>query len=72
MNIFYIGKNALSTLVNEITNKFATKDIVSTSNPGLVPAPTSADVNKVLSGNCEWRNESVSISSDNTYAPLEE
>lgn len=72
MNIFYIGKNALSTLVDEITNKFATKELVSTSKPGLVPSPNSTDSNKVLSGNCTWQNESVSLSSDTTFEALED
>ena len=49
----------------------ATKDIVSSSGAGLVPAPKTTDVGKVLSSDCTWQTESVSISSDNAFEDLD-
>ena len=50
---------------------FSTKDIVSSSGAGLVPAPKTTDVGKVLSSDCTWQTESVSISSDNAFEDLD-
>ena len=49
-----------------------TYNVFSSSNSGLVPSPGSSDSDKILSGAGNWRNESVSVSSDDTYIPLEE
>ena len=72
MNIIYMGKNSLNALLSKLSDRYATKEIVSTSKPGLVPSPNSTDSNKVLSGNCTWQNESVSLSSDTTFEALED
>lgn len=72
MNIIYMGKNSLNALLSKLSDRYATKEIVSTSKPGLVPSPNSTDSNKVLSGNCTWQNESVSLSSDTTFEVLED
>ena len=72
MTLKYFGINSLSSLLTELKNKFATKDIVSTSSPGLVPQPQSSDAQKILYGNCAWGYESVSLSDNNTFEPIDE
>lgn len=70
-NVKYSGLNTIKAVLNQIASRYATKDVVAISKSGLVPAPTSSDAKKVLSGKCTWQNESVSISDDNTYVPLD-
>lgn len=67
----FLDLPGLSLFLNKIKDLFATKDIVSVSKPGLVPPPSSADSQKVLYGNSTWQFESVSLSSDNAYEPLD-
>ncbi len=67
----FLDLPGLSLFFNKIKDLFATKDIVSVSNPGLVPPPSSSDSKKILSGNCTWQYESVSLSTDETYEPLD-
>lgn len=71
MNIKYSGINTVKAILANISLRYATKDTVSVAKPGLVPAPSSSDSQKVLSGNCTWQNESVSLSDDDNYVPLD-
>lgn len=67
----FLDLPGLTLFLNKIKGLFATKDIVSVSKSGLVPPPSSSDSQKFLSGNCTWQNESVSLSSDDSYVPLD-
>ena len=70
MEFKYFGPNSLRSLLSKLPEKYATKAIVSSSNPGLVPPPMASDNTKVLKGDCTWQSESVSIAEDNAYIPL--
>lgn len=72
MEFKYFGLNSLRFLLSKISEQYATKEIVSTSASGLVPAPMPSDNTKVLKGDCTWQYESVSLSDDNSYVPLED
>lgn len=67
----YLSFPGLSLFFSNLKKLFATKDIVSSSGAGLVPAPKTTDVGKVLSSDCTWQTESVSISSDNAFEDLD-
>lgn len=67
----FLNINGLSLVLSQLKNIFASKDIVKVSSSGLVPPPTMSDSDKFLSGNCTWENESVSLSLDDTYVPLD-
>ena len=67
----FLNINGLSLFLTQLKNIFASKNIFNTSNPGLVPPTNSSDSTLFLSGNCTWQNESVSISDDSTYVPLD-
>lgn len=71
MNVKYSGINTIKAIIENIASKYATKDTFSVSKSGLVPAPSSSDTQKILVGNCTWQNETVSLSDDDAFVPLE-
>lgn len=70
-NSKFLNIDGLSLFLSQLKKIFASKDIVKVSTAGLVPAPSVSDSGKFLSGNCTWQSESVSLSNDSTYVPLD-
>ena len=67
----FLNLNGLSLFLVQLKNIFASKNVFNASTPGLVPPPNSSDNAKFLSSNCTWEQESVSLSQDNAYVPLD-